>query len=302
VADRPRLSIAQVTPHPWGARHEINEFVVHTSAELAARGHRVVVAAPSESRRAVRESRRVIAAAGERSAALFDGRWEGQRAGGDGGPPVLALGSGIPMPRGPRGAAAPMPLDANRALEALLGGVELDVVHVHDPFAPSLASAALRHSHSLNVGSFHEPSERTLSTQVARPLVEIFLGRLDARTVSCRATAELLERFFPGDYELVEPGADAGVEGWWPSGAEGQPGADADRPVRIAFCLEEERGALRLFLRAIRRLPLELDWEAAVWVGDSSDVRLSQRLRDRVRVVRSREVEPAAVIAAADVV
>ena len=302
MADRPRLSIAQVTPHPWGARHEINEFVAHTSAELAARGHRVVVAAPSESRRAVRESRRVIAAAGERSAALFDGRWEGQRAGGDGGPPVLALGSGIPMPRGPRGAAAPMPLDASRALEALLGGVELDVVHVHDPFAPSLASAALRHSHSLNVGSFHEPSERTLSTQVARPLVEIFLGRLDARTVSCRATAELLERFFPGDYELVEPGADAGVEGWWPGGAEGQPGADADRPVRIAFCLEEERGALRLFLRAIRRLPLELDWEAAVWVGDSSDVRLSQRLRDRVRVVRSREVEPAAVIAAADVV
>ena len=91
--------------------------------------------------------------------------------------------------------------------------------------------------------------------------------------------------------ETVEPGADAGVEGWWPGGAEGQPGADADRPVRIAFCLEEERGALRLFLRAIRRLSLEIDWEAAVWVGDSSDVRLSQRLRDRVRVVRSREVE-----------
>ena len=44
-----------------------------------------------------------------------------------------------------------------------------------------------------------------LSTQVARPLVEIFFGRIDARTVTSPETAELLERYFPGGYELVEP-------------------------------------------------------------------------------------------------
>jgi predicted metal-dependent phosphoesterase TrpH/glycosyltransferase involved in cell wall biosynthesis len=297
VAADGRLSIAQVTPHPWGARHEINEFVARVSAELAARGHRVVVAAPSDSRKALRESRKLIAAAGDRPAALFDGASPGERAGDGDGPPVLALGSGIPMPRGPRPRAAPLPLDASRALEGLLGGVPLDVVHVHDPFAPSLSSAALRHSHSLNVGSFHEPSERTLSTQVARPLVEIFLGRLDARTVSCHATAELLQRFFPGAQELVEPGADAEVEPWWPG-----PAADGgERPVRIAFCLEEERGALRLFLRAIRRLPEDQPWEVAVWSEDSAEVRVAQRLRERVRVVRPRDASPEAVIAAADV-
>ena len=43
--------------------------------------------------------------------------------------------------------------------------------------------------------------------------------------------------------------------------------------MRIAFCLEEERGALRLFLRALRRLPLELAWEAAVWLPDGDEVR-----------------------------
>jgi predicted metal-dependent phosphoesterase TrpH len=84
---------------------------------------------------------------------------------------------------------------------------QLDVVHVHDPFAPSVASAALRHSYSLNVATFHAPQERVLSTQVARPLVEIFFGRIDARTVASRETGELLERYFPGSYELVEPGA-----------------------------------------------------------------------------------------------
>ena len=47
-----------------------------------------------------------------------------------------------------------------------------------------------------------------LSTQVARPLVEIFFGRLDARTVAAPATAELLERYFPGPYEVVEGGGE----------------------------------------------------------------------------------------------
>jgi predicted metal-dependent phosphoesterase TrpH len=82
----------------------------------------------------------------------------------------------------------------------------LDIVHVHEPFAPSVSSAALRHSFSLNVATFHAPQERVLSTQVARPLVEIFFGRLDARTVSSPQTGELLERYFPASYELVEPG------------------------------------------------------------------------------------------------
>ncbi len=96
---------------------------------------------------------------------------------------------------------------AGDPVKRLLGANNsLDVVHVHEPFAPSVSSAALRHSYSLNVATFHKPQERVLSTQVARPLVEIFFGRLDARTVSAPATGELLQRYFPGPYELVAPG------------------------------------------------------------------------------------------------
>jgi predicted metal-dependent phosphoesterase TrpH/glycosyltransferase involved in cell wall biosynthesis len=287
VSPSERLTIAQVTPHAWGARDEINEFAERVSAELAGRGHRVVIAAPSDSRREVRETRRAIATANGRPASLF-ARAE---------PRVLALGTGIPLPRGPRPRAAPLPLDVSRTLEGLLEAVSFDVVHVHDPFAPSLASAALRHSRSLNVGSFFEPSERILSTQVARPLVEVFLGRLDARTVSCAETGELMDRFFPGGYDRVEPGADGDVEPWWPH-AGAAPDGEGRR--RIVFCLDEERGALRLFLRAIRRLDLDGDWEAAVWVANGAEVRIAQKLRERVKVVRARDASAEAVIAAAD--
>jgi hypothetical protein len=85
-----------------------------------------------------------------------------------------------------------------------------DIVHVHEPFAPSVSAAALRHSLSLNVATFHAPQERMLSTQVARPLVEIFFGRIDARTVTSEATAKLLDQYFPASYELVE-GSDFGA-------------------------------------------------------------------------------------------
>jgi hypothetical protein len=96
-----------------------------------------------------------------------------------------------------------------RTIEELLSTVPLDVVHVHEPFAPSTSNAALRHSRALNVGSFHSASERLISTLVARRFVESFFGRLDARTASLPATAELMARQFPGEYRLVPDGSGA---------------------------------------------------------------------------------------------
>jgi glycosyltransferase involved in cell wall biosynthesis len=278
------LSIAQVSPHPWGKRHEINEFVARTSAELAERGHRVLIVAPSDSRQAIRESRRLIREAEERPAAV----WRGEN------PRVIAIGQSIPLPSGPRRRPAPLPVDVSGALERLLVSVPLDVVHVHEPFAPSTGSAALRHSMSLNVATFHEPVERVLSTQVARMLVEVFFGRIDARTASNDATGELLQRFFPGQYELIRPGAQIAQPALEPPPAG---------RVRIAYCAEEERGGLRLLLRALRKLPEDLDWEGVIWFDGPTDplARVSRRLRERLRVVRPRDGEPAEFLAGADI-
>ena len=278
------LSIAQVSPHPWERRHEINQFVTRTSDELAERGHRVLIIAPSESRKAIRESRRLIREAQTSPGVI----WRGHN------PRVIAIGQSIPLPSGPRRRPAPLPLDVSRALERLLDAVPLDLLHVHEPFAPSTGSAALRHSLSLNVASFHEPVERVLSTQVARMLVEVFFGRIDARTASNEATGELLQRFFPGRYELIRPGAD-----------RAQPALDppAAGRVRIVHCAEEERGALRLLLRALRRLPEDLDWEGVIWFDGPTDplARVSRRLRERLRIVRPRDGEPAEFLAGADI-
>ena len=62
---------------------------------------------------------------------------------------------------------------------------------------------------------------------------------------------------------------------------------DGDERVRIAFVEEEERGALRVFLRALRRLDPALPWDAVVHSerGPSSSTPLRADLLERVRFV-----------------
>jgi predicted metal-dependent phosphoesterase TrpH len=191
------FSIAHVTPYPWEAQdNEVNAHVLRVSGELSRRGHRVLVLAPSHSQERVRESRKALRAARANPQSLLDAS--------DGGTPrVIAVGEVLDVPAGARRRAPSLSIDVARTIEELLGTVELDFVHVHEPFAPSTSNAALRHSRALNVGSFHSSTERLLSTLVARRFVESFYGRLDARTASAAETVELMQRHFPGDYRLI---------------------------------------------------------------------------------------------------
>ena len=257
-----RFAIAQVTPYPWEQHHEVNTYVEHLSDELCNRGHRVVVVAPSDSLELIRESRARVRRLRSDPDAVFAA---------DSCASVLGVGQSLPFRRG--GSVA-LPLDVSRTLEDLLERAEFDIVHVHEPFAPSASSFALRHSRALNVGTFHSPNERFVSTQVARPLVQRLFGRLDGRTTTFGATHDLLERFFPGGSRVIRPGADLG------------PRARGQGPPEILYSAEEERGALRLFLRALRKLPADLDWRATVWIRDPASAappQLSRRLRARVR-------------------
>jgi glycosyltransferase involved in cell wall biosynthesis len=238
--------------------------VERISDEFCRRGHRVVVIAPSSMRELIREGRDMIAKAAKDPDSLYSFPGCAQ---------ILAVGQSLPSRRG--GSVA-LPVDVSKALEQLLASAEFDFVHVHEPFAPSASSAALRHSHALNIGTFHSTTERFVSTQVARPIVELLFGRLDGRTASFAATRDLVERYFPGDYRVIQPGADL------------MPLRDGDgRPPEILLSAEEERGALRLFLRALRRLPTDLGWRATIWLRDPTAapaVSLSRRLRERVRL------------------
>ncbi len=274
-----RLAIAQVTPFAWEAANEVNEYVARVSDELAARGHRVLIVAPSESASLVRDSRRTLRSHPEQ---LLDDA--------DGKPVVLGVGEVLPFAPARRRAAS-LPVDVARTIEESLTALSLDVVNVHEPFAPSASSAALRHSRALNVGSFHAPTERILSTQLTGPLSRLLFARMDARTASYAATRNLLQSYFGGEYTVITPGADVAPE---------RPPAEIPEIVMIAT---EERAAVRTFLRALRSLPAEPGWHATVWYPrpTAPPATLTRLLRERVTFVEASESDAAQLLAAADI-
>jgi predicted metal-dependent phosphoesterase TrpH len=137
-------------------------------------------------------------------------------------------------------------------VKKLLRGTTADIVHVHEPFAPRVSSTALRHSSALNVATFHAPQERMLSTQVARPLVEVFFGRLDARTVATPETGRLLKRYFPASYELVPPAG--GDRDWAAVAAEFEA-----IYTRLAARRHDPRGNPEVRRRIVKRPLIEVD-------------------------------------------
>ncbi len=276
-----KLSIAQVTPFAWELPSEVNEFVGRVGDELVARGHRVVIIAPSTSAAKVRDGRRLIrSGTGE----LLDG------AGGS--PLVVAVGQSLEAAPGRRRLA--LPSDTTRTLGAFFEQTPLDICHLHEPFAPSITSAALRASSSLNVGSFHAPAERHVATQVTRKLVRSLFGRLDARTASYGTTAAMMKRHFPAEYPLLSPGAPALKSKREPAGE--------NTPLRIVFVDEEERPALRLLLRSLRLITSDRPWELVV---SSSSGRASTPLRAEIAAcvsyVDPREASTDDLLASADI-
>ena len=276
------LSIVQFTPFPWSERGGINEYTRRVSEELTRRGHSVLIAAPSGGRGGVAETKKALSGLSDDPDALFAPGEE---------PRVLSMGGGVKIPRTGR-RQAPVSVDMGNRIEALLGQGRFDIVHVHDPFVPGFSSNALRNSFSLNVGTFHETEERPFATQFARPLLEIFFGRLDARTVSSRASAKLLNRYFPGSYEITHPGIDPAA-----------PAQTEVPPLKIAFSEREEPGALRLFLRALRRLPASLDWTATVYadVPGEVQIRIAREVRDRIKVIGPEQASLADLLSHSDV-
>jgi glycosyltransferase involved in cell wall biosynthesis len=273
-----QLAIVQVTPFAWEVHGEVNTYVARVSEELSERGHRVLIMAPSKSASLVRDTRRTLRSDPE---SLLE------RA--SSGPVVLGVGEVLPFAPARRRAAS-LPVDVARTIEEALSELPVDVVHVHEPFAPSAASVALRHSRALNVASFHAPTERLLSTQLTRPLSRLLFGRLDARIASYRATRDLIQRYFPGEYQVILPGADV---------AERSGGRDG---VELFAFAGEDRAGLRVLLRALRSLPPELEWHATVWSPGALAVpaTLGARLRQRVEVLDGGTVSEVEALARAD--
>jgi len=95
-----------------------------------------------------------------------------------------------------------------RRLRRAFQDLDLDVVHVHNPGAPSLPLFAVQVSDRPTVGTFHSTGGRTAIQDLFRPLLLRALSRLDGRIAVSSTAKAAAEIYHPGPYEVIPNGVD----------------------------------------------------------------------------------------------
>jgi len=85
-----------------------------------------------------------------------------------------------------------------------------DVIHLHEPLMPTIPFYVLRHSRSLNVGTFHAYRDSSFSFYQAAVALRPLMERLDGRICVSTAARDYISRYFPGEYVIIPNGIDYG--------------------------------------------------------------------------------------------
>ncbi|OQY95213.1 MAG: hypothetical protein B6D41_06410 [Chloroflexi bacterium UTCFX4] len=95
-----------------------------------------------------------------------------------------------------------------RRIKKILREEQFDIVHAHEPAAPPLCPIVLRHSHAVNIGTFHAYRETNTMYQMARPLLRPVYNKLNGRIFVSQAVRDFTLAQFPGDYRIIPNGID----------------------------------------------------------------------------------------------
>src|SRR5665648_9418 len=262
--------VALVTPLAWDVPSAINFHVAELARELLRLGHLPTVIVSSDDSYELRRMRALcrrrcraalnllsewIASAGQ------DSEPEGAALGPNPDPmllptprtgpiepgegiPVLPLGRSFHLRINGSVANVGLPVDLRSRLERLLVGAGFDVVHVHEPIAPSLSFTAVRESRSPVIATFHMSPVGMAGLELERGLLERFYRRLDARIVTSQAGGRALGERFSGGFEVIPPGTRLGSK-------EAARSPLVEEGTLLYVYRGDDRRGLRAFLRAI---------------------------------------------------
>ena len=232
------LHIALVTPFSWSVPGAVNQHVADLARELKARGHLPVVVVSSDDLHDEPRVRALFHRTRGRVVTLLEEYRRG--AGADplllpipgvgpleveAGVPVLPLGSSLPVRLNGGVANLGLPVDVASRLEKLMLGAEFDIVHVHEPLAPSLSFTALRQARSPVVATFHLTPVGVAAYELGQPVLDRFFLRLDARMVTFPAGREMMDELYPGEYKVLSCGTSVSPS---PPGAAGAAASAGD--------------------------------------------------------------------------
>ena len=246
------LRVALVTPFAWPEPSAVNQHVADLARELVARGHRPVVLCSSDEVGELQRMRRLCRRPAETGLDHLQA-WARDTAphpdllppehlgplGRECGVPVVPLGRSFPTWANGSVANIGLPVDVTSRLERILVGGAFDLVHVHEPIAPSLSFTAIREARSPVIATFHSTPVGLLGYELGHRLLARFYERLDGRVVTSARATQVLRDFFGGEYRAVPAGTRLAAS---PPASTGQ---------GLYVYRGDDRRGLRAFLRAL---------------------------------------------------
>lgn len=275
------LKVGLITPYARTSRWGVNRHIRGLAGALADLGHDVTLIAPAEERDTTRAERRrhrisLRAARNDGVALSLPSQDEEEPC------RLLRIPGTFRVPYSDSLANLALPMDVTEKLNEVLAREAFDIVHLHEPYPPSLSFTALRLARCPTVATFHTSGERFISYQLMRTVVERFFTRLDERICTSQNTRRIVSGYFPGDYTVIRSGVDAGR--YRPASS----GRDTGGPPLFLYAAwGEPRKALALLFRFLRLLPDDTpSFELAIVGGDpllrSGRMSVPRRLRGQV--------------------
>lgn len=172
------MKIALVSPYDYTVPGGVSKHIFYLDKHLRRLGHEVKILAPCSGGEALDEH--VISVSGNVISVPFSGSMA-----------RISLSPRI-----------------YRRVKKILQQERFDIVHIHEPVAPALPLIVLRHSKSVNVGTFHAYRESSAGYQYGKRIFEPIFAKLDGKIVVSEAVHQYIGRYFPGEYVVIPNGID----------------------------------------------------------------------------------------------
>ncbi|ROO84364.1 phosphatidylinositol alpha-mannosyltransferase [Actinocorallia herbida] len=206
-------------------------------------------------------------------------------------PYIVSAGRAIPVPY--NGSVARLSfgfLSAARVRRWIRDGA-FDVLHIHEPAAPSLGLIACWVADGPLVATFHASYEKSRAVSVTAPILQSALEKITGRIAVSEAARTTLVEHLGGDAVLIPNGIAMSryteaepLPGW--SGRTGTAGSEAPQALGFLGRLDEPRKGLQVLLRAFETLGRDRPGLRLLLAGpgDEEDIlaKVSPELRDRV--------------------
>lgn len=177
---------------------------------------------------------------------------------------ILSVGRTIGIPYNGSVARLCFSPGANQSVKSRLAQGDLDLVHIHEPFSPSISLISLYHAHIPVVATFHASADRSLAYQAAKPLLRPLFAKINQRIAVSAAAERLIGAYFPGEYRRIPNGIDRAQF------AGAAPAEVSERPFVLFVGRPERRKGLDVAVAAMAKVRQRLDVDL-VAVGPTPD-------------------------------